>query len=161
MTTDKVQERVSRGAALLDQRYPGWFTKIDLAHLDMSTNCLCVLGQVTGSYAASTGELCPGTADWHGFMAAVHEASEESYDRAYAALDREWTQVILARRAEAEGAPVVAWTHRAATSPTYEEMGASADVADALRASDVVEAHARAVLVRELAKRLDKEMTGR
>lgn len=41
-----VKERVERGAAWLDTKYPGWHTKIDLSILDMGNCNMCVLGQV-------------------------------------------------------------------------------------------------------------------
>lgn len=39
-------ERVARGAAWLDEKYPGWFNKIDLSILDLADCTQCVLGQV-------------------------------------------------------------------------------------------------------------------
>lgn len=41
-----IKERVARGAAWLDEKYPGWFLKIDLGTLDLSRCTQCVLGQV-------------------------------------------------------------------------------------------------------------------
>ena len=41
-----VQDRVARGAAWLDVRYPDWFTAIDLSILDLADCYQCVLGQV-------------------------------------------------------------------------------------------------------------------
>jgi hypothetical protein len=41
-----VAERVARGAAWLDEKYPQWFDKIDLSTLDLSRCTQCVLGQV-------------------------------------------------------------------------------------------------------------------
>jgi hypothetical protein len=38
--------RVERGAALLDERLPGWAKQIDLTILDLSSGCDCVLGQL-------------------------------------------------------------------------------------------------------------------
>ena len=40
------EEQVARGAALLDERKPGWHRQINLERLDMANPCLCVLGQV-------------------------------------------------------------------------------------------------------------------
>lgn len=37
---------VERGAALLDERLPGWEDKIDLERLDLASTCNCVLGQL-------------------------------------------------------------------------------------------------------------------
>jgi hypothetical protein len=41
-----VAERVARGAALLDEREPGWAERIDLGRLDVMSECRCVLGQL-------------------------------------------------------------------------------------------------------------------
>lgn len=40
------EEQVARGAAWLDQVYPGWERRIDLSSLDLASGCLCILGQV-------------------------------------------------------------------------------------------------------------------
>jgi hypothetical protein len=44
-------ENVKRGAVLLDQERPGWRDEIDLATLDLSDGCSCILGQVFGYYS--------------------------------------------------------------------------------------------------------------
>jgi hypothetical protein len=44
-----VAERVARGAALLDEKVPGWAERIDLAELDLSSCWRCVLGQLATS----------------------------------------------------------------------------------------------------------------
>ena len=49
--SESMQERVRRGAALLDQHRDEWAEKIDLDRLSMSSRCGCVLGQIHGSYA--------------------------------------------------------------------------------------------------------------
>lgn len=46
----KTQERVERGAALLDERLPGWAQEIYVENLDLSDSCDCVLGQLFGDY---------------------------------------------------------------------------------------------------------------
>ncbi len=43
---DYARECVERGAKLLDERVPGWFEKIDLDKLDISSGRNCALGQV-------------------------------------------------------------------------------------------------------------------
>jgi len=42
--------RVKRGAALLDQHYPGWAEKINQKTLDMISSCRCILGQLYGDF---------------------------------------------------------------------------------------------------------------
>jgi hypothetical protein len=41
-----ITERVERGAALLDERRPGWWQLIDLDALDIRSTCNCVAGQL-------------------------------------------------------------------------------------------------------------------
>jgi hypothetical protein len=41
-----ISERVAWGAAWLDDKYPGWVDRIDLAALEMSDCNACILGQV-------------------------------------------------------------------------------------------------------------------
>lgn len=43
---NEVTDRVARGAAWLDDKYPQWYSKIDLSTLDLSNCTMCVLGQV-------------------------------------------------------------------------------------------------------------------
>jgi len=53
----KTIPRIERGAALLDDKVPGWQDKIDLATLDMSNCANCVVGQVYGDYDLGLAEL--------------------------------------------------------------------------------------------------------
>ena len=48
-----IAERVERGAALLDEKQPGWLDIIDLDLLDISSRCGCVIGQLAGLTKAS------------------------------------------------------------------------------------------------------------
>lgn len=50
LTRDEATTRVARGAAYLDQTTPDWARKIDVGTLNIENACLCVLGQVYGSY---------------------------------------------------------------------------------------------------------------
>ena len=40
-------DRVARGAAYMDENYPGWERKINLDTLDIQDGCKCILGQAT------------------------------------------------------------------------------------------------------------------
>lgn len=40
------EDRVGRGASLLDEYRPGWERLVDLTKLDLADTCNCVLGQV-------------------------------------------------------------------------------------------------------------------
>lgn len=56
--SESMQERVRRGAALLDQHRAEWAEKIDLDRLSMSSRCGCVLGQLHhGSYVVGLNEV--------------------------------------------------------------------------------------------------------
>lgn len=44
------EDRVAKGAALLDEHYPGWAARIAADDLAMSLCDKCVLGQVYGDY---------------------------------------------------------------------------------------------------------------
>lgn len=48
MTATEARERVTRGAALLDQKRPGWAGRIDIATLRISSCQACVVGQLFG-----------------------------------------------------------------------------------------------------------------
>ena len=44
------EERAEKGAALLDERLPGWRTQIDVDGLELRWCSACVLGQLFGDY---------------------------------------------------------------------------------------------------------------
>jgi len=48
---------VKKGIFLLDEKVPGWREKIDVAELDMTSPCHCILGQVTGDYFLACEDL--------------------------------------------------------------------------------------------------------
>lgn len=58
--TETPEQRVARGAALLDERVPGWRANIDTDRLDMTDGSQCVLGQlapmITGGQWDSYGD---------------------------------------------------------------------------------------------------------
>lgn len=65
------EELVKKGAALLDDRCPGWATIINLETLTMSSVQKCVLGQVFGNFATGLSILClkdDGYGANHGFV---------------------------------------------------------------------------------------------
>src|SRR5258708_35896283 len=51
---DDVATRAARGAALLDERMPGWAQRIDVGRLDLADGCNCVLGQLFTEYYLAT-----------------------------------------------------------------------------------------------------------
>jgi hypothetical protein len=53
-----VAERVARGAALLDEKMPGWIERVNVEWLDIASCYFCVLGQVLDDGTrASTDDL--------------------------------------------------------------------------------------------------------
>ena len=44
------EANAERGANLLDEKYPGWYKKINLDNLDITSCFRCILGQLYGSY---------------------------------------------------------------------------------------------------------------
>jgi hypothetical protein len=85
-----VTERVLLGEQLLDQRYPGWFRKINLYLLDIESSKRCILGQLWGDYfdGCKFLEISPLDAEDYGFDAPPEEAEE---------LKDEWVSVIEGR----------------------------------------------------------------
>lgn len=94
-----LQQRVSRGAKLLDEKMPGWFEKIDLGKLCMSDGTVCVLGQLWGKgkpgmFGRAIADLGlnriggVSAAERHGFC-----AKDEDYPQ----LDQLWMAEVKAR----------------------------------------------------------------
>jgi hypothetical protein len=120
MTMETMTERVVRGAALLDERMPGWEAKIDLDRLDLNSAWDCVLGQLYGQddrNGYDRGKLMldmslPIAAD-HGFSqfgpgcprtrALGDQDRDEllAINEAYRELTNTWRDLILSRRAAA------------------------------------------------------------
>jgi hypothetical protein len=102
-----IAERVARGAALLDEKEPGWDKRIDLGKLMMWDGCRCILGQVYGSYARTCNELFLGNwddAEAHGFNASDEDGygkpvPEHEWHHALGELDTAWRELIKSRRA--------------------------------------------------------------
>lgn len=105
-----VTERVERGAALLDEKRPGWWQRIDLGRLDLAENCDCILGQLDGDYSPSTNGLglTNPEAAGHGFNATgaplpadAWDVLSERVDAEYDALTTAWRDLITMRREQA------------------------------------------------------------
>jgi len=95
------EQRVARGAKLLDKKRPGWWRKVRFKDFDMAEPCHCVLGQVfkdkadddTDGYNAALPllRLSATGGTTHGFEA-------ESEGPAYDELQFAWWQEISRRR---------------------------------------------------------------
>jgi hypothetical protein len=106
-----VEERVAKGAALLDEREPGWDARIDLGRLALTDCGDCVLGQLD-SQRAIRGEAAAETAGRGPYWTALAalgltelDAAAHGFDSSKLGeadlLDAEWRRVIEARRAAA------------------------------------------------------------
>lgn len=126
MTAEEARERVNRGAALLDQRRPGWAGELDLNTLHMASCDSCVLGQLFDGYFIGTRRLAiQGRAADLGFeveppvLRLVGDVSlgslSGSVSEVYALLRAAWTDAVHARIT-----PPVEWTHR---EPEQELIG--------------------------------------
>lgn len=93
---DKVStptERVQAGMRLLDERGPeGWADRLDLEKLDMDSCFLCVLGQLSGTFAEG----------WHVFDMTPDEIRNGGFaaylPKAARPLTRAWVKAIKRRR---------------------------------------------------------------
>jgi hypothetical protein len=97
--SDELAERVERGAALLDERRPGWWDEVDLSKLDLNSCCRCVLGQLWGHYWRGAAELfgCPFYNADAAAGAAGFDAQDESH---FPALTDLWRAAIERRRTQ-------------------------------------------------------------
>lgn len=103
-----IAERVAAGAALLDEKLPDWWApnRIDLAVLDLSRPCYCVIGQVApereygDAIEAGWLGLTFDDAYRYGFTA-VTAAHASDWREVYPKLTAEWRRVITERRAAA------------------------------------------------------------
>lgn len=94
---DTVEDRVSKGIALLDQKAPGWHRQIRLGRLDISNGFSCALGQTYLSYFE--GKRILGLSNQevitHGFQAQAR--IRDSVDAEFEELTAEWRRQIEAR----------------------------------------------------------------
>lgn len=105
--------RVAKGAALLDEKKPGWVDLIDLDKLNVQSSYACVTAQLSGSDDYYTGMQQlglthgdGGTYVAHGFNAESEDWAEESadapegydQDEAYDTLNTLWRGLITGRR---------------------------------------------------------------
>jgi hypothetical protein len=104
-----IAERVARGAALLDEREPGWWQRIDLDRLDLGSPCRCVLGQLITDKDPQPPSLWIEILGWFG----IRSRSDVSHgfntygpgtDAQYRHLTAAWRNLIEVRRIEADRA---------------------------------------------------------
>ena len=106
----QINERIEKGAALLDEKIPTWIDKQDLLWLNLMSPCMCVLGQAeeNGEYWETLGRLFPKKTEEelntlayeHGFNINLSECralSEKEYQD-YTDLTTAWKVFIAERR---------------------------------------------------------------
>jgi hypothetical protein len=94
--------RVRAGAALLDEKKPGWLEKIRPAELNITDQHQCVLGQVFGCYGSGLEALSlhTGTACSYGFDAS---GSVGTFDSPASQLQRAWLALLSPEGVDDEG----------------------------------------------------------
>ena len=112
LTPDLARARAARGAALLDDRDPGWAARVDPATLSLGDGAACVLGQLWGEYRLGLGRArvldlssAPGrfvSPIDLGFQA-VGDLGEAAEDLDYALLTRAWRREVAGRQSPASG----------------------------------------------------------
>lgn len=70
MEDEPLAVRVGRGAALLDERSPGWFRRIDTDRLHIASSTQCVLAQLYTGYdlGKEALDIAWGESARHGFV---------------------------------------------------------------------------------------------
>jgi hypothetical protein len=92
----ELAERVERGAALLDERRPGWWDEVDVGRLSIRDCDLCVLAQLWGWYLDGRDELFGGVDQEDDY----YNARRHGFDDApFKALTDLWRAAIEHRRA--------------------------------------------------------------
>jgi hypothetical protein len=115
MTDIDYAERVQRGIALLDEKWPAWATEIDLEELDIRSGTRCMTAQYAkrhdlGGYWHEAMESLglvegDGTYEGHGFNADNTGVDYARDDASYATLNGLWKAEIERRRAQGQDAP--------------------------------------------------------
>jgi hypothetical protein len=105
MNITLIESQVEKGVALLDEKVPGWETRVDPDALHMWNMRHCVLGQLFQDYMIGLRELglSDESAVEYGFdrRTSLLEDSIEEINESWAALDSSWRSVIRSRRAAA------------------------------------------------------------
>ena len=106
LTLDAARARAAQGAALLDDRDPGWAARIDPGTLALGDGAACVLGQLWGEYRHGLGrarviDLSSAPTRFVspvdlGFQA-VGDLGEAAESLDYALLTRAWRDQLAAR----------------------------------------------------------------
>jgi len=88
MSRSKYNEVVQAGMQVLDEKVPGWESRIDPETLDLASCQFCILGQIYGDYGVGRRALDLYSDYAHGFDV------DGGVDRYYPLLTRAWLRVI-------------------------------------------------------------------
>ena len=92
-------ECAARGAALLDEKLPGWAERINLAELELSSCYRCVLGQLFAHVPPADEFSSPYSTGMRAIDVSAWDAVRHGFDGDDADdLNAEWRRVITARR---------------------------------------------------------------
>lgn len=105
MTPQDIPAAAAKGAALLDQKMPGWYQLFNLHILSMSKCSKCILGQLFSYY--QPGLACIGITDREGEALGFSIPLDmDSYDKNtythYPTLTRAWKHEVVTRLAADE-----------------------------------------------------------
>jgi hypothetical protein len=92
---------IEMGAALLDEKFPGWDAKIDVNLLDLTDCSWCVLGQLFGRYMAglrALGIYDGVRLDFAELSVAFGFNKNSIHDTSFDDLKSGWETLILERR---------------------------------------------------------------
>jgi hypothetical protein len=98
--SEELAERVERGAALLDERRPGWWDEVDVEALDLDLCSRCPLGQLWGDFESGAYRLFRGGFHEVADMAG-HHGFDAVCDNHFPILTDLWRAAIERRRAQA------------------------------------------------------------
>lgn len=100
-----IEDRVARGAALLDQMQPGWENDVDLSRLDIGLCNTCIVGQLFGNYndvvVDAFDRRYRGISVQHN-LGLYSQLPEERTERDYLQLTGAWRAAIIVRLQLAE-----------------------------------------------------------
>lgn len=107
-------EAVASGAQLLDEKYPGWYDKIDLEALNIMDGCSCICGQL-GEYERM---------EWDTFS---ERLAGRTYKRSWddTSEHREWADFVTAHGfIEQRGEVLPAWKDAILARREADKLGA-------------------------------------
>lgn len=90
--SEDMQLCVKRGAAWMDEHYPGWIERINLSELDMNNCHRCIIGQTIGDYFQAKFDD-----DYREEWANEHGFETKKYGD-YSKLETAWTEYIRDHR---------------------------------------------------------------